>query len=1236
MPVMSSEVGGMIASQQVAFGNVANYSEQISPFRRGRGTPYGSSSGNHGGSFASPPASPVFDPYGAGASAASDMISTAGSAARIGVPLAGALIGGRGGGLIDPFTGGLGAMGRTFGWQTGGGWMGFGGDLGANVGRVARGGVGMLGRGLAAGAIGALPGMAVGAALGYATDKVASGARFSQDVGGYLRNQYRFANPASSSGYGFSHGDRLSITDMLQDMGHQDMMTTPQELLGLMKTGSSRGYFRGAEDAKEFRRRFKNMTDSLRDIAKELNTTLTEAMPFFTEARRQGFWTSQDIQGYARNVHSAAYATGMSTGQVADLMGHGAQMARSIGAPGQAGAQMAARAMQVAGAGTLSGVVSGQQLADAGFGTGAQGRQNLASFLAAGTARFARSRLGRWAMASMMNKEGTGLDPTRLSELASGNMSIGRMRRLAQRNVGGEGGINRRAYDFALNEDDMRGQLMAQGPMAQLGAIKSVLGDRLHDTSSRGRLVTERVIRRLFGGTRRQARMRADLARELPRMMEVHTARTEAMLDAQARTMDTQINRSWEGWKRQANRWMDENLSGPLEQAGATMRSQIGAFFERTANRFWGRGGGWATSVGAGAVRDLAASTMYGGEVMGFGAGTGGWSRSRSLGDASQEVMGALGISGTDGAYTEDAYQLAQTRLRAMGGHVGAAEAREMGYGGHKDFERDLRGDVGRELGDFMGSETAIRMRMGAGKLSGADNIRMARAYARAIRKGAGGAALQRAMWGGSVDQAGRRLMGLRAAGGGGAFTDIKAPSTEGGMLGPGSTADEIESAFERGTGALSGFMRGGQRESLGGGSIFERNRFVFGPKAQGVNEQNQVQSAWWNAWGNITTVGGITKSMGGDYDAPVTQDSVKELVGDVNGGRAFSLYAAARRARAQGDDGKAEQYISQARQILLSISKAPGTSEETRSAAMILVQRGGKGRAGDLAADIGDANDAKNNLAATATIQGRMERLQRSLGAGRLGEIGAAGDVGRHVESLITAQSASDPRTRAAALKRLAGMAMENPEEAARVRAMLGAEAGDVGLVLGGGLAAAGSIEKGAVSEERADSAQHYSRRAVKGVSAVMRARGMSLSSSDIRALVRGEDTVGAKRIGSIRRQMMSDLQAQGVRSKERRRQLADRMIKETESGVHKAQMIEAISSTAAGAGIRTLHKDVSKGLGFSDEFRKKLGGAVTGREDPMEQIGKTQIMLLQEIAVGVGRKNVVAPQPKNAKETP
>lgn len=585
MPITSHQAAGMIGGQQAMFGNFASYSQQISPYNPGIAPTYANPMAGAGGGF-SPPPPPTAEPQASalGPSALSGITSAAMPAA-MGIGMVGSMMPGgmgRAFGMLDPSTAALQGFGRGIGWMRGAG-------IGANFSRLGSLGAGGLARaglaGLGSAAAYAAPIMAIAAGAKYVGGQMVQGAQFENQVYGQLQQQFRHVNPQSRTGFGFSRDQAGSIADMLQDMGAKDMMTNAQELRRVMGGTIQMGMMKAVQDVKEFKSRFKKTVGALKEIAETMNTTLEGAMPFFNAARQSGFWTPQDIMRSAGTAKMTAQATGMSVAQVQQMTAQGAQMARSVGAMGATGARGMAASLQLVGGAVRGGAISQRMLSEATGGlTGTEAVGSLAGTLQAATTRFAASRRGRWMLAALGNQNFQQLDPAKMQQFMEGRLSIGQIGSMARRNISQQG-----AFNFVANERDLRGDLLKQGPQAQLGLIQGVIGKHLYGTSSKSQYITRRLMKRWFGVSGRQADLLARMAREAPDIQRENEARSASQMDAQERQREDIMNRSWEGAKRKMSQWWDENVSSPLQKLGADMSRGISQWWEKTTDRFWGR-----------------------------------------------------------------------------------------------------------------------------------------------------------------------------------------------------------------------------------------------------------------------------------------------------------------------------------------------------------------------------------------------------------------------------------------------------------------------------------------------------------------------------------------------------------------------------------------------------------------------------------------------------------------------
>ncbi|CAB4131000.1 hypothetical protein UFOVP276_146 [uncultured Caudovirales phage] len=523
-------------------------------------------------------------------------------------------------GRMDPFQAALGGFGRASGVSRGIAGMGVMdsiGTMGSNIGRIGAGGVGNVFRAGLAGVGGAaaaafLP-LAGLAAVQHATGQMAQGAQFTGQVQQTLGQNFRFVNPQSQTGYGFSREQGAEIADTVRTMGNKDIMSSPQEMLRIMNQSIQGGLFRPVQDAKAFQEKFKEVVSAVKEIAKTFNTTLEGAMPFLQEGRRMGFWTPADIQRMAGSTLGTAKITGMSVAQVQQMQQQGADMARQVGAVGTTGAKGMTGSLGLVGGAIRNGSLSEQALSDMTGGlTGSDAIQAFAGQLQASATRFSASGTGRWLLAGLAGKDMKHLDKGKLAMLASGQIGVGSLRGMAEKNVNGRGAA------FRMGEEEMRGDLLEMGFEGQAGFLKGLVGDRLYGDSDMDKYVTRRLIQRFTGGDAKSADAKAKMLRNLQQTLRENRQNSESMFDQKERDQKELMDHSYEGLKRKISLWWKSNVDDPLQKVGSDVSEHIGDAIESFSDRLWGRSpralrnmgitSGMAKASRAGALGDL--STM--------------------------------------------------------------------------------------------------------------------------------------------------------------------------------------------------------------------------------------------------------------------------------------------------------------------------------------------------------------------------------------------------------------------------------------------------------------------------------------------------------------------------------------------------------------------------------------------------------------------------------------------------
>ena len=1180
MPITSTQMAGLVGGQQAMFGNMATYAAQISPFApQGMAPTY--TNPMAGADFPAAGYAPGQADYMQGAAQAPGMI---GAAAAFGAPalgLAGMAIGGPVGGMLDPMTGAMRGLGRGVGWKSGAGW-------GANLGRVMSSGIGGIARGIGLGAIGALPGLAISGAIQYAGGQMMEGAEERNQTLRFLQQNFRFANPQARGGFGFRQEEQEGIHRTIAEMGGQ-IGTTVREMQGIMGGAARMGVFQGVRDAKEFQAKFKETVGALTEIAKTFNTTLNEAMPMFGEARRQGFWTPQDITRHAQSIRQVQATTGMSAHQAQQYTGAMAQVVQGIGGTLQQGSNLGARMLGQAGAAAFAGSMTDQQLQNAGFGTGTQGVGNFAMFMGQANARFASSRVGRWALAAMMNRSGD-IDPELMQRFSRGEMGVGELQRRAERNVGGPGTTGRPggAEQFLMNEEELRGQFAEQGGAE--GFVRRMAGSNLWGTDSRSQLITRRMIQRFLGGDRRQADMIAQRMRDMPRILATQAAQTEQQADMIQRQQQSSMDDTWQGITRKVGQWWRQTVTDPLKEFGANLGAEWSRAWQSISEKVWG--GGARPTISGGAIRGwVAAATSGNMATLRHQFGTRGLTEQvmgRPLtgmaGVQNEDTMrqlgiGAAGIGMTGGLFSRPEMRYGAADIRrgealagASRGEVSLEEARAMGYGSTGDWQAQKEGAAGRQYREFLQSNAALRIADTAkslGGLPGQDRMKIQRQMQLAyLQSGAAGADIQKAVSTGDQGQNLARMLSYMNA------EDRRGRTGDVGFAGPG--------------GGLSGLRGRELMERIE--QIHEGAAIMLGGGPGGIP-------------GTTRVTGAAIKELA---DHPDTADALK-LMHD---------------AQTERDPKKASELKAEA---LRKLNQAGNNNENglSESARKALLELGSGSAMGNVVAGtLGAARKVQDSEAIKGIHEGRMQRLRGRLGeegTKRLNDLSNKTKLGKAITAYMGGAGGAEERYEA--LKKIAEEARTDPKAAARALDMLskaGSGAGAEEMIQ----TIMGAQESGRIRDmgEREEAAAATGKGAAAG-----KARGqmqqflgyMGISGKDTRgfaaAMVSGTMSKETKdRIESKLREQL------GWKSED-----IKEFLKDAQGGLTTKEKTKWANRFEAGRGISVNDPEVAaRRAKFEESMR-----TVTGRETKTESLLQQQLRVLEDIKAGVSENKTGQP---------
>ena len=328
------------------------------------------------------------------------------------------------------------------------GMAGFGVARRLGMGYMAAGGVGL-------GAFGVVSaGLAAGS---WAVNQAHMGAQQQQQFIQGMQRSFNFQTP---SGSGFTNNQLNSIGSNLRSMsgqiGPMGQMVGFEELSSLAQNMGRMGQMTGSQDVTSFTQNFRKMLQTVKQVATELGTSLTEAQNMMSGMRSTGIFSSTDQMRMASQMRSYSIAGNMGVSELTQAAGFGSQISRAVGGLGRQGAFAGMKTLGEIGIAVQAGVISDEDIYNTTGLRGAEGRQALAQSQLQSSAGWLRSGRGRRFLASIASADGT-LDRSSVDAWNSGDMGIGNTMGQSRKNLAGVGAAN-----FLRNEGRLRGAALEQ------------------------------------------------------------------------------------------------------------------------------------------------------------------------------------------------------------------------------------------------------------------------------------------------------------------------------------------------------------------------------------------------------------------------------------------------------------------------------------------------------------------------------------------------------------------------------------------------------------------------------------------------------------------------------------------------------------------------------------------------------------------------------------------------------
>lgn len=308
------------------------------------------------------------------------------TALEYGIATAGATGERFGAGMTGAATAGAGILGG----------MALSAPMGA-LGRLAAGAIG----GFAGGAI--LPFLATSAAASAVQDAVGQ----RRDIQNFLEtSSFRFVGPGSGSadprlGGGFSRAGRQQVSEFIRQQDIGDPFMNTGELTEVLRQGTQLGLFNGTQDMDDFKKKFKDITESVKNVTRTLHQTLEEGMKTIRDLKSIGVDPSQ-VKGFVGQADMLGRIAGRTGAEMLSLGLQGAEIFRGTGVQMSVGAQATMMNTASIRASRDAGMLSQEAIVQAG------GEEALAMRMTASGLAFGQSTMGRGFGAAFFNPMGGG------------------------------------------------------------------------------------------------------------------------------------------------------------------------------------------------------------------------------------------------------------------------------------------------------------------------------------------------------------------------------------------------------------------------------------------------------------------------------------------------------------------------------------------------------------------------------------------------------------------------------------------------------------------------------------------------------------------------------------------------------------------------------------------------------------------------------------------------------------
>jgi hypothetical protein len=516
------------------------------------------------------------------------------------------------------------------------------------------------------------PVMAAQAAMGQMVKGAEQGHAVEQQMNRFAGNRMNMGGPM---GFGVNRRAAQELTQSMRTMSDiPEMFTSMGELTKIMSKINDMNLLQGARNAGDFKRKFSGMVKALREMSKDLGSTMEEALPFLQSSVNQGFLNNTE---QVRNVRllqaSSGMGIGVGRGTLNQMQQFGADTLRNMGGDSRFGASGMRQISNQLSVAQQMGIVSQGDITRITGKVGEEGNRAASQMLFGAQTKFMQSSgAGRLFTAGLAQRDKAGnftgrLDEERLRKFRAGDISMDDINSLGRNSLTGENAVS---FENAMAS----GMGAEAGSQLGTAGLASAINQVLRDKNITSVQAQRRMVAKMTGLRQDMADKLLDIAKNSKQLM-INT--TNQAIESTARSMmvaNYKENQTLSGMFTKMGTSLSATFLSPAQRIGNEMRvdlAEAGDEYARNVSRRRGVGKVLEAVTGIPRMAGRFAAKTFGGGQTGLGATySQGLSKEFAEAAAMGDVSGLVGADWDAHGGTRDASGRMGDRLMDTTNHA--------------------------------------------------------------------------------------------------------------------------------------------------------------------------------------------------------------------------------------------------------------------------------------------------------------------------------------------------------------------------------------------------------------------------------------------------------------------------------------------------------------------------------------------------------------------------------------